>query len=410
MPLSLFDSLLGQAEAMLIALRRDLHRQPELGWLETATAERVITLLQQMGLSPKIITGGIICDIDSSSLGTTAPRIGFRADMDALPIEEETGLEYASTVPGVMHACGHDCHVAMLLMAAGRLVSNRASLTRNIRLLFTRAEEIPPGGEPKLLAEGGGHGLDEVHGLHVLTSHCGVVYPTGTFLTCVGTISCYSDRPKITLRARGGHAMEYGQGSIVSPIDAYAWLVTKLAGSLTRKFQPKGFVHCAAPTPAQSANVVPSVIEFEFTFRALDRETYDGMHTCLDRIIESFRTAWPDVEISVDHPAGHIPTINDPLPTEAARRAAHEVAAWARLSHDNPVAHVAEMDQILGGESFGQFHNAGFPGNFMFLGAGGITPAEQAVHGHGHHRPLFNPDERALVLGVAYWLQLATQD
>ena len=68
------------------------------------------------------------------------------------------------------------------------------------------------------------------------------------------------------------------------------------------------------------------------------------------------------------------------------------------------------MNQILGGESFGQFHNAGIPGNFMFLGAGGITPAEQAVHGHGHHRPLFNPDERALVLGVAYWLQLATQD
>lgn len=398
----LFDGLLGTAGESLISLRRELHCHPELGWQETGTAERVIGLLKQMGLSPKILTGGIICDITSSALGPDAPRIGFRADMDALPLQEESGVEFASTVPGVMHACGHDCHTAMLLMAAGHLVSNRPLLRRNVRLLFTKAEEIPPGGEPKLIEARGAEGISEVYGLHVFSE-----LPTGVFATRIGPISSYSDRAYFTLTAVGGHAMNYGDGTLPSLIDADAELTHNLRVNCTDLFRPNGFVHRTfAVSETRAPNIVPGQCRFELTLRARNSETYRRLREHLDTTVNLFREGNPWLALDLRYVEGHIATVNDEAPTTTARRAANVVIDWSRRWSNHTGQQ--EMEQLLGGESFGRFHEAGVPANFTFLGAGG-TGKDDPVHGHPHHSPRFNPDERALILGVAYWLALATQ-
>ncbi|MDD5342595.1 MAG: amidohydrolase [Patescibacteria group bacterium] len=393
-------------------LQQWFHKHAELGWQEEETMEHVTLVLNDgCQLNPRQLKGGIVCDIVNPDLPGT-PMIGFRADLDALQIQEKTGLRCASRNPGVMHACGHDFHTGALLATATVLAANRHLLARNIRLLFTQAEEIPPGGEPELIRARGADGLTAVYGLHVITSapEFGGVFPTGTFATRVGNITAHSDRVTIRLECEGGHAIEVRQkGSLT---DAYSWWVDKLRAEILNPI-PGALVHPAVPTAStQAPNILPSWLEFVVSFRAVDRENYEQAVCQLARIADLFRKVFPTTVLTIDHPTGHIPTFNDPAISLTATQAARDVLNWAARSNTviTPPRVWTDCPQIMGGESFGRFdHDFGIRSNYMMIGAGGITDDEQAIHGHGHHTPVFNPDERVLPLMLAYWLALAMQ-
>ncbi|MDP3964961.1 MAG: M20 family metallopeptidase [bacterium] len=392
-------------------LRRQIHQHPELGWEESETIKKVLEELKLASLVPLYPVGGVVCDITNTILPPDTPRIGFRADLDALPIQEDANCGWRSQNDGIMHACGHDCHTAMLLTAGTFLARHPEQLTRNVRLIFTQAEEIPPGGEPGLIKAGGTKGLAEVYGLHVITSapELGGVLPTGTFATRQGNITAHSDRITIRLETEGGHVIQLRERGSLTGV--YAWWVQALETEILQPI-PEALVHAATPTAStMAANILPSWLEFVISFRAADSESYAEAKSRLDGIVMLFRAIYADVTVTVDHKVGHVPTVNDESVSKTAVLAACDVERWVKTEDVIEVPRVwADCPQIMGGESFGRFrHDAGIPSNFMLLGAGGHTEAEQAVHGFGHHCPKFNPDERALPLGIAYWLSLATR-
>ncbi|MDD5567321.1 MAG: amidohydrolase [Patescibacteria group bacterium] len=392
-------------------LQQWFHKHAELGWQEEETMEHVTLVLNDgCQLNPRRLKGGIVCDIINPNLPAETPMIGFRADLDALPIQEKTGLRYASRNQGVMHACGHDFHTGALLATASLLAQHKHLLTRHVRLLFTQAEEIPPGGEPELIQARGADGLTAVYGPHVITSapEFGGVLPTGTFATRVGNITAHSDRVTIRLECEGGHAIEVRQkGSLT---DAHSWWVNRLRAEILNPI-PGALVHPAVPTAStQAPNILPSWLEFVVSFRAVDRENYEQAVCQLARIADLFRKVFPTTVLTIDHPTGHIPAYNDPEISMSATAAACDVRDWA--AHNLTLVQPeiwTDCPQIMGGESFGRFAEAKIRSNYMMLGAGGLTEAEKLVHGHGHHTPKFNPDERVLPLMLAYWLALAMQ-
>ncbi|MBU0707351.1 amidohydrolase [Patescibacteria group bacterium] len=380
------------------SLRELLHQRPELGWQETETMRLVTEHLVRAGLQATTVEGGIYADL---IVNPDWPLVGFRADLDALAMDEASELRYASQNPGVMHACGHDGHTAMLLVAMQILAEHRELCRRNIRFLFTQAEEIPPGGEPKLIAAGGAKELSRCYGLHLWTER-----PTGTFHTLVGNITSHSDRATITLNTDGGHAKDlHRKGSL---INADAWLTHSLKVNCTDPFPDQGFVHRTfAISPTKAPNILPATCTFEISLRARTTEIYEQVRAQFGNVIDLFRETFLDVGITVDYRQGHVPTYLSTGPTAIAVQAAREVAAWDQSqfygnSHVND-----QMDQMLGGESFGRFWTeAQVPLSFVMLGAGGRGRVDE-VHGFEHHTPKFNPDANALQLGVAYWLALA---
>jgi len=193
--MDLFDPVLFE---QLVALRRDIHRHPELSWNETRTALRICEFLEQHGIAnQKDVAGtGVVANIPAA---TGAPIIALRADTDALPIHEETGLPFASEVDGVMHACGHDGHTSMLLGAAV-LLARGPDLPAPVRLIFQPAEELGRGA-PAMIDAGVLDGVGMIFGGH-LDRH----YPTGTVIVTDGPVNAASDRFSIEIRGSGGHA------------------------------------------------------------------------------------------------------------------------------------------------------------------------------------------------------------
>ncbi len=382
-------------------LRGRIHKHPELGWKEEETMRLVRDSLTKAGLQPTTVEGGIYADLIVNPSG---PIDGFRADLDALAMEEATNLPFASVNPGVMHACGHDAHTAMLLVAMSVLSRERQFCRRNIRFLFTQAEETPPGGEPRLIANGGANGLRHCYGLHLWTER-----PTGTFHTLVGNITSHSDRIKVTLSTTGGHVKDlHEKGSLV---DADAWLTYSLKVNCTDPFPDQGFVHRTfAVSPTQAPNIRPGFCEIQLSLRARTTDVYEQVRARFNSVIKLFRQTFPQVDVTVDYQEGHVPTHLSIEPTTEAVAAATQVITWAHGQGFDNLSFDADMEQILGGESFGRFWTeAQIPLSFVMLGAGGTGPND-IIHGYEHHDARFNPDERALQLGVAYWLALASRE
>src|SRR5690554_6903015 len=225
-------TLLEHATALqpkLTRLRRDIHRHPELGFRETRTAATAARHVAELGFTVRTGVGrtGVVAELTSG----TGPTIALRADMDALPIHEENDVEYRSTVPGVMHACGHDAHVAILIGAARLLADarERGELPAGtIRLLFQPAEEDSDAenksGATRMIEDGAMHGVDAVFGLHV-----GAHLPAGTLFTCPGPIMGGTDSFTATIRGRSAHAARPEEGVDAVVLAAHAILACQNA-------------------------------------------------------------------------------------------------------------------------------------------------------------------------------------
>jgi len=362
----------------LVALRRDIHQHPELSFEEHRTSERVATELQELGLSPvrEVAGTGVIADIEGSEPG---PTVVLRADLDALPIEEDTGLPYASEVPGVMHACAHDGHTATV-MGAGALLLLDPPRGR-VRLLFQPAEEKGNGAKV-VCDEGHLDGVDAVFGIHV-----DPYQPTGVIQVQEGPVAASTRSFCIVLTGKGGHAARPHQG--VDAVVAGARLVDALQGIVAREISPAqpAVVTVGRFSAGTRHNVLAGQAEMEGTIRCFDRDVETAIREAIVRIAEAVSTAHrATAEVSFGE--GCPAVINDGRMAEIAARAAAGVVGNDRV--------IGLGEPNMGGEDF-SFYLDHAPGCYVRLGARvadtDVVPA---------HSARFVWDERTMAVGARY--------
>jgi len=384
--------MLDQAQAIaddMIAIRRELHRFPELGYQEVQTAQLICRELDQLGVSYRsgVARTGVVAEIVRGSGRTVA----LRADMDALPIEEATGLPFNSEHPGVMHACGHDAHTAMLLGAI-RLLKDQA-FTGTLRFLFQPSEEDNNGdpdgysGAKRMLVEGALQGVDCALGLHQAP-----MLPTGTISLRDGAVLAAADHFEITIRGRSAHAGVNPQDGIDAIVIA-AELIGHLQTIVSRRVSPndQAVVSVGAISGGSGYNIVADQVILGGTTRALDDQVYQRNIEQIRTICDSLAAMHgADIDFKVIH---RVPvTRNHPEVTATARRAAAQIF---------PAAGILTVPPMLGGEDFAYFA-AELPACFALLGT--QPPGAQPT---SLHHPQMFIDEAALAYGAAFLAQTA---
>jgi hippurate hydrolase len=369
-----------------IQFRRDLHRHPELSFQEKRTAERVARELDRLGVSYRtgVAGTGILADIPAAS-GVDGPRVALRADLDALPIQEETGLPFSSVHPGVMHACGHDGHTTMVL-AAAELLSRDGNLPAPVRILFQPAEEKGCGALAMIEA-GALDGVEMIFGGHV-DRH----YRTGQIVAHAGAVNASTDSFRIEIQGRGGHAARPHEG--VDSVVVGSLLVMALQTIVSREVNP---AHPSVVTVGRfdagtAGNVIAARAVLEGTIRAQERTVRDHVVSSLHRICESVGTLH-SARLTVVIEEGTPPVVNPPAMAELARRAASAV-----VGEENAVPlHTPNM----GGEDFAYYMEK-IPGCYVRLGA-----RTEGHEGFPAHSSKFDFDEDVLEIGARYFYEVA---
>ena len=392
-------------QQQVVDWRRDFHRHPELSNREERTARVVADELRRMGLEPKtgIAHHGVVAIIKG---GRPGPRIALRADMDALPVTERTGLPFASKATaqfrgetvGVMHACGHDAHTGILLGVAQALVDMRATLPGEVMLVFQPAEEGPPvgeeGGASLMLAQGlfDGFKPEAVFGLHVFST-----VPAGQIAVRSGPLMAASDRFTIKVVGRQTHGSRPWGG--VDPIVAAADLVGTAQTIVSRRTdlaKLPAVVTFGAIKGDIRYNIIPDDVEMVGTIRTFDEGMRQKIFADLRNVSEHVAAAHgARVEAQVPDSEGNPPTVNDPALTAKMLPSLQAV-----VGADN----VFEPPLQMGAEDFSLYGQKA-PALFFFVGAtgAGIDPATAP----GNHSPEFLLDEKALDVGFRALLQVS---
>lgn len=381
----------------VITWRRDFHQHPELGNSEVRTAQQIVAALNAMGLKPQtgLAKTGVIARIEGKA---PRPLLALRADMDALPVTEDTGLPFASTATttyrgeqvGVMHACGHDAHLAILLGVAQRLVEHRAQLPGSVLLVFQPAEEGPPdgetGGAERMLAEGlfdGENKPDAMLGLHVWSA-----MNVGQIGLRSGPIMAGSDRFRIQVQGVQTHGSRPWGG--IDPILASARIVEGLQSLVARRLDltlAPAVVSVGAIKGGIRYNIIPDQVEMVGTIRTFDLGMRAQLHRDFATVVEHTAAAHgATAKTTIER---HTPVnANDPALTTRLRPALEAVAGAGQL---------VEMSLTTGAEDFAFFAER-VPSMYFFVGA---TPAGiEAKTAPSNHSPKFLLDEGALDVGV----------
>ncbi|MFC5653256.1 M20 family metallopeptidase [Paenibacillus solisilvae] len=367
-------------ERELIELRRKLHQNPELSLEETETASTVAILLERLGLQVRRDVGGhgIVADLIGRRPG---PRIALRADMDALPIQEETELPFASIIPGKMHACGHDAHTSILYGAAKLLTDRKEQLAGSVRFIFQSAEEINAGAKA-MIDEGVLKGVDEIYGLHNLPT-----LSTGKAATRYGSLMGSVDQFELTVSGKGGHGAIPDQ--CVDPVLAASAIILSLQSAVSREVSPfdpvvvtVGSIHGGT-----SYNIIPNRVVLSGTVRTFSHNVQEEMPFRLQRIISRTAEAYRcTVELQYKK---QVPVL---VNHDSHTRNVEEVVDLL-LGRENR----AEANPVLAGEDFSMYLQH-VPGCFFWLGSGPEIGAERA---YGLHHPKFTIEEHCLPLGAA---------
>ncbi len=369
----------------LIEFRRDLHRHPELSGEERRTGRRITEELDKLGIPWKRMAGtGVTAEIPGRRDG---PRIALRADIDALPIQEENGEAYASARAGVMHACGHDGHTAILLGAA-RLLQNTRPPELPVRLIFQPAEETGAGALA-MIREGVLEGVAAI-----FAGHIDYNYPAGTMVAVAGAVNASTDGFTMTIRTRGGHAARPHEGGDAIVVGSH--LVAALQTLVSRELNPAdpAVVTVGQFRAGTAANILADKAELNGTFRALQPGVREQLSRGLRRMVQAAAQMF-EAEIDLRIQAGTPPLTNRGDALEVARRAALRVVSEENL---RPLASIN-----LGGEDFACYLEK-VPGCFVRwggrLGEGPIRPA---------HTSRFDFDERVLLVGARYLCEAARE-
>ena len=378
------DALVEEVSEEVVAWRRYLHRNPELSFQEEETARFVYETLQTFGNTLELsrpTPTSVVARLIGAKPG---PTLAIRADIDALPIEEENDFEFVSRNPGVMHACGHDGHTAMLLGTAKILSEMRDCIRGEVRFLFQHAEELYPGGAQQMVDEGVMEGVDVVIGTHLWAP-----LEIGKIGLAYGAMMGSPDTFWITIKGKGGHGAMPHQA--VDSIAIGAQVVTNLQHVVSRNTDPIDDVVVSVTkfTGGTTHNVIPGCVEMLGTVRTLDPEVRKKVPEFMERVVKGITEAH-GASYEFKYQFGFRPVVNDEEVTRTIEETVQEVFGEETLELVRP---------NLGGEDFSALQQAA-PGTFFWVGAGnkekGIT--------YPHHHPRFTIDEDALPYGVKMFL------
>lgn len=387
-----YRKLAAEMQSQVGQWRRYLHQHPELSWQERQTGDWLASRLQEMGLEPRRVAGtGVVADIGGGSSG---PRVALRADMDALAITENTGLPFTSQNPGVMHACGHDAHMAMLLGAAAVLAKHRQQIAGHVRLLFQPAEETPPPGlevpdttgAKVMVDDGVMEVVQAVVGIHVFSN-----LPVGLINLVAGPAMAGSQAFDLTIKGRGGHA-----GKPDDTIDALAvaaHVIVALRSAMTLGTDPMDpvIIHVGMIKSGATRTAIAAEAHLGGTIRFMRVEALPAIEEKIRRIVGGVTDGFAAEARLEFVQETNPPVVNDPRMIANLHRICAEVVGPQRVIAGRPG---------MVSEDF-SFYQQKAPGAFIALGAG---PASGVAA--GHHSAEFAIDEDCLPLGVELWLRV----
>jgi amidohydrolase len=368
----------------VVADRRDFHEHPELAFQEVRTASIVADRLRALGVED--VRTGIAQTGVTGLIHGRGPGKGktvlLRADMDALPILEENDVEYRSQTPGVMHACGHDAHTAMLLSVSRLLMDRRDQFAGTVKVLFQPAEESPPGGAKPMIDAGvlEDPKVDAAFGLHIDQDN-----PVGVIELRSGPAMAAADRFHMVIRGKGGHGAK-PQDS-VDPIVIGAQIVTALQTLVARVVDPteEAVVTVGTFQAGLAFNVIPDTAELGGTVRTFNAKNRDLLEERIGTLARGIAVAMGG-DIDFTYTRGYPATVNHPEMTDLVREEAARVVGEEG---------VRQAPLMMGAEDFSYFLEA-VPGAFWFVGS--QNPERGLVW--GHHHPRFDLDEAALAIGM----------
>lgn len=372
----------------LVAIRRHLHMHPELSFQEEKTPEYIAAFLEEQGITVERNVGGrgvVGRLIKDESL----PTLAIRADFDALPIQDEKDAPYKSQVPGVMHACGHDAHTAVLMITAKILAKNFDKINGNLVFIHQHAEEVDPGGAIQMIADNCLKGVDAIIGQHVSSD-----LDVGKLGYKYGTATGIPDDFWITIKGKGGHAAH--PDTTIDPVAAAIRLCNDLQYIVSRK--------TSATTPAvisvtqlqagDQNNVIPDSAKIAGTIRTFDPTTQKLMIDELKRCLEGLVTTM-GITYDLKYSKGYPPVVNTTNETDLIVNAARKI---------EDIEALVELKPSLGGEDF-SYYLQRVPGSFFYTG----TRNENFKADFPHHHPKFDIDEKGMLNAVKVFLQ-ATED
>ncbi|WP_431308971.1 M20 family metallopeptidase [Halalkalibacter lacteus] len=378
----MLESFLHRLEELypeMVELRRMLHARPELSFQEEQTPTMIADYLERLGVD--VVRGvggrGVVGYIKGGKPGKT---VALRADFDALPIQEETGLPFASKTAGVMHACGHDGHTATLLVLAKVLMERRDQLAGTVVLIHQFAEELAPGGAIEMIRNGCLKGVDAIYGTHLWST-----MPLGQIGYRQGPIMAAADRFELVIRGRGGHGASPHE--TVDSIAVAASVVSQLQHIVSRNIDPlKSAVVSIGSFHAGGAfNVIADSATIVGTVRTFDSAVQDFIAERIEQITKGICEAM-GAEYSFKYKKGYPAVVNDPIETE-------HFAQVAKSIQEESLVH--EMEPVMGGEDF-SYYLQHVPGTFFFTGAGNV---EKGIV-YPHHHPKFDFDEGAMLIAA----------
>lgn len=367
-------------ETEMIQWRRHLHRHPERSFHEEKTCAYIIKKLQSFGNIE------IEQPTATSVLGTIqgqqpGKKILIRADIDALPVQEDTGMEFASENPGLMHACGHDTHTAILLATAQVLVKLREQFSGTVQVLFQHAEELPPGGAREIVASGYLHDLDAAIGLHIMS-----MAPTGSIqIVPEGAWSTYSDTLELTIHGRGSHGTMPQNG--VDPIIVGTEIVNQFQTVISRFAAPDDVVviNVGEFQAGHAANVIPETAHLSASIRTIDQQTREKVAQRIQDIVKNTCATYgatPEMEYDFYYDA----VMNDPAVTKVVWQSAEDILG---------PEFVHKSKRNSGSEDFSAYGKVA-PLCYFVLGGGTAADGYQ----YANHSSKFVIDEASLINGV----------
>ena len=371
----------------IVAIRRDIHQHPELGFDVHRTAGIAAQALEEIGLPVTTGVGrtGVVGDLDVS--GATK-RIALRADMDALPIQEQSDVPYKSKIDGKAHLCGHDAHTAMLIGTARILSHFKNLLKTNIRFIFQPCEEAFPGGAPEMIADGVLEDVDEIYGIHVFP-----LFPVGQYATRTGPLLAQSDTFEITITGKGGHAAF--PHLTIDPIVIGSQFVNAVQSIVSRNVNPldSAVVSITQFHGGDAKNVIPPSVTLAGTVRTLEKEIQKRIKSQMESILAGI-TDTQNSTYTFTYQEGVPVTYNHEPCIETVISSANALVGEENVLFPIP--------PILGGEDF-SYYSQEIPACFVLVGAGND---QKGIVNMCHH-PQFDIDETCMIYGMALTTSIA---
>jgi amidohydrolase len=363
----------------MVEIRRHLHQHPELSFQEKNTAKYIADYYRRLGIDVRENVGGngVVATINGRLPGKT---VGLRADFDALPIQDEKDVEYRSTVPGVMHACGHDGHTATLLVLGKTLHELKDQLPGTIKLIHQHAEEYAPGGAKPMIEDGCLDGVNVIFGTHLWATE-----KLGKILFKTGSVMAAADRFEIVIKGSGGHGAQPHKTK--DAIVAGAQLITDLQQIVSRRVNPidPAVVTVGSFVADNAFNVIADQAKLIGTVRTFNPEVRDFIESEIEQIVKGVSLSF-NCEYEYRFERGYPAVVNHSEETQLLIQCAADI---------DEVHNVEEIELQMGGEDFAYYLEK-VKGTFFFTGAA----PENAETLYPHHHPKFDINEKALLIAA----------